>query len=591
MWRAAAYRDPKVRLPLNTPPARAGLTWVAVALLASACGDAQVLRASGDNNNSSNNNTNVANFSDHLVEDFDNQRLVDSVSGAAVLDVNQGVLTLPITPIPNVDGQGLQMLEGRVDHDGLVEAESVVVAESGVVEATNALELRALDLVRVSGTIRAGTGGVTITAGKAVYVDGVIESRGPVRILVGSPEGKLQVSGRITVLASKDDANSLPPDIELTGRGEVEILGQVSSHAEIGRTGGSVRVRVYGAVLVAGYDARVLATAETRGTAGLIRIRSESTVTVEDGGGVGVALANGTDTETLGGDVELQGTAIRLSGASVVAGSGAITGGSIFMVARDTLAVDNYARVKAGAGPEAGSLILKAARIGVGTNSVIQGGRAGYASGLFRIEASERVDLGDSIVRAGDTACGAGGDVQIAVSGLVRTRDGTVVQGGAGSAAFWSAACTHSAAGGNIVVQAREGEGLEDGLLGGAGVPDGEVRLELNPELTVPPPSLTVGTSGRVVSKVIDRGLAAVGQVPLLVGSEARLPEGTSAVIELAGASNLAEPFEDWVAADDPAALVALANAQYLRYRVTLTGRVFDAPELDYFELDLSPED
>ncbi|MCB9650355.1 MAG: hypothetical protein H6730_27780 [Deltaproteobacteria bacterium] len=194
-------------------------------------------------------------------------------------------------------------------------------------------------------------------------------------------------------------------------------------------------------------------------------------------------------------------------------------------------------------------------------------------------------------MRAGDTACGAGGDVQIAVSGLVRTRDGTVVQGGAGSAAFWSAACTHSAAGGNIIVQAREGEGLEDGLLGGAGVPDGEVRLELNPELTVPPPSLTVGTSGRVVSKVIDRGLAAVGQVPLLVGSEARLPEGTSAVIELAGASNLAEPFEDWVAADDPAALVALANAQYLRYRVTLTGRVFDAPELDYFELDLSPED
>lgn len=558
------------------------------------CGDEVLLSPRGNNNNASNNNdVPVARVSEHLLEDFDNQRLVDSVTGAAILDVNRGVLTLPVEPIPSVDGEGVGMFQSRAELNGLVEAESILVSESGSLEASDAVELRAHDVVRISGTVRAGTGGVTVIAGRGVYVDGVIESRGPVRILVEDPQGTLQIAGRVSVLASSDDAGSSPPDIALAGRSPVEIRGQVLSHAEAGRMGGSVQIRVYGEIRVQGYDARVLATAAHRGTPGRIQLRSEATVTLTEGAGLGVGEDVTDADEALGGDVEVQGTTVRVEGgARLVAGDGAVTGGAVFLVARDALAIDDYARVRSGGGPEGGSLIFKAARIGIGRGTVVQAGQGRSTGALFRIEASDRLDLVDgAVVQGGDTACGAGGDVQLAVGGLLRVRSETEVWGGSGSLDFGNPTCSRPAAGGNVFAQAREGEGLETALMPGRGVPPGEVNIALDPSFTVAPPSLTVGTFGRVLSKVFDRGPAAQGLIPQLVAWDARLPEGTSVQVELAGASEPAGPYEDWVWLDDKEALPRLAAGRFFRYRVTVTGRAYDAPELDFFELDLSPDE
>ncbi len=534
----------------------------------------------------------VADLNGRLIEDFDNQRLVHSVTGSAHLDVNQGVLTLPVERFPTIDGADLGMFRGVVERNGLVESENIVVMQAATLEASDAVEMRARDVVEVAGSIRAGRGGVTLVGGRGVYIDGDIESRGPVRILVEDPAGEVRISGRIVVHASADDAGDLPPHVEILGRSGVEISGRITSTAGARREGGDIRVHVYGAVKVIGPEARVLALSGPEGLPGRIQLRTESDVAISDGAVVGHAEVD-TDELILGGDVEVQGATVRIERqARLLAGDGMLKGGSVFITSSRALAIDSGSEVRSGAGPEGGNLIIQAQRIGVGESALVQAGQGRSYGALFEINAVDRLDVVDGAqIRGGSTACGPGGALQIVVGGTVRVRAGAQLQGGDGAVEFGNRMCSETAQGGDVRVQAWQGDGVEEASVGGRGFPNGEVLLDWDPAVTVPPPNLTVGTYGQVLSKIIDRGEAARYQRPVLVGMDAEMPEGTSVTIELCAGDDVQDNFSDCAMADDDAALQAFVGRRYLRYRVRLKGRSFNAPSLDYFELDLSPED
>lgn len=525
----------------------------------------------------------------HLLEDFDNQLLVHSVTGAAQVHVNQGIATLPVESFPRLEGGGLDMYRGDFDHNGLVEAESIVISQTANFEASDAVELRAQDTVHISGTLRAGRGGVTLVAGRQVIIDGAIESRGPVHILVEDPDGEVRISGRITVHASADDPNDMPPNLEILGRSAVTVSGQIISTAGPRRQGGDIQVRVYGGIKVVGLDARIATMADEEGIAGDLRLRSEADITIADGAGLG-RLAEAFE---LGGDIEVQGQTVRIeAGARVLAGDGMLKGGSVFLTAANTLAITDMAQVGSGAGPEGGSLIVKAALIGVGEGAIVQGGQGRSYGAHFTIDAVTRLDVaGGAVIQGGSTSCGPGGAVQIAVGGTVRVRAGAALQGGHGAVDFGNRVCTTTAKGGDVKVQAWDGDGVAEASFPGRGFPDGEVLLEWDEDLTVLPPNLTVGTYGQILSKIVDRGDYSSGHEPRLVGWDANVPDGASISIDLCGADLVEGPYDTCAPADDPEALQAFSDTRFFRYRVRLVGRTYDAPSLDYFEIDLAPVD
>lgn len=570
------------------------LSVAGLAALSTGCGTDAFLAV--ENPAPSNNNTppdeQLPGVITHVFENFDNQRNVSAVTGQAELDVNQGILTLPSESIPRIDGYGTDMIRGRVERNGLVEAEQIVVAEMGSLEASDAVEMRAIDTVRVIGDIRAGRGGVTLIGGRGVYVEGNIDSLGPVRILVQAADGEIEVSGRISVRASSDHLEATPPHVELLGRGSVRVSGGIESSADAGRMGGDVRVQVYGPIKVYGATAHITTHAEGDGAPGTIRLRSEGSVNLGDGARVGRPDISAVDLDLLlGGHVEIQGTVIRLEdGATIEAGDGVQKGGAVFLSAREAIALDTGSTVRSGNGEEGGSLFLKAQRVGIGQGSALTAGVGGEHGALFEIDAVERLDIvSDAMVRGGHTACGPGGTVSIAVAGSVRVRDGATLRGGDGAVGFGTRGCDDTGAGGDVRIQAHSVDAPEGVLAAGRGFPDGVVEVTLDESLEVPPPNLSVGTTGAVISKIFDRGVHALGTVPVLVSAEMDTPEGTSVNIELCGDAEAIGPFTRCADAADPEALVELADAQYLRYRLRLVGRVFDAPVLDYFELDLAP--
>ncbi len=523
----------------------------------------------------------------HLLEDFDNQLLVHSVTGAAQLHVNEGIATLPVESFPRLEGDGLDMYRGDFDRNGLVEAESIVLSETANFEASDAVELRAQDTVHISGTLHAGRGGVTLVAGRQVVIDGTIDSRGPVHILVEDPEGEIRISGRISVHASVDDPNDMPPHVKILGRCPVTVSGQIVSTAGAGREGGDIEIRVYGGIKVVGPGARITAGAHEQASAGNVRLRSEADIAIGEGAGLG-RLAGPFE---LGGDIEVQGQTVRIEdGATVLAGDGMLKGGSVFLTAANTLAITSFAQVGSGAGPEGGSLLIKAALIGVGEGAIVQGGQGRSYGAHFTMDAVTRLDVaGGAVIRGGSTSCGPGGAVQIAVGGTVRVRAGAALQGGDGAVDFGNRVCTTTAKGGDVRVQAWAGNGVGEASFAGRGFPDGEVILEWNDTLIVQPPNLTVGTYGQILSKIIDRGERARGQIPRLIGWDGQVPEGAQISIELCGANDFSGPYDSCALANDPEALLPFADARFFRYRVRLVGRTFDAPSLDYFQVDLSP--
>lgn len=519
-------------------------------------------------------------------EDFDNTDWIEETN-FVIHDVNSGLVTLPVRAL-SLPGAatGVTRYDGATDTFGLIEANAIVVSERATVEAADSVELRAAEEVRITGELVAGTGGVTVSAGQRIIVEGRIDSLGPVRLMVAEPRGLIEISGEVTTRVGLDPTQPDAPAVEFLGRGDVNISGRVVTTAASERTGGDILVNVYGNVRIS--EGRVNATADPGGTPGRVQIRSDLAVELLDGGRIG--LPQDGVLERLGGDISVQAAGIRLGPRTAIyAGRGTATGAVVALTASGVVDVGESARVQSGAGLMAGGLTIHGRAIQVGESAVIQAGTGAREPAELQIEAVERIRLGAmSQVNGGAAECGPGGALTIRVSGPLLTEPGAVIRGGNSAVLFRPLTCSELFAGGDLAIQAREAQDIQNALQPGWGSPLGSVNLSTDPDIEVRAPNLANSVSGSVLSRVIDRGIDAFGFLPTLVDLIDETPEGTRVEIGLRGSDRPDGPFDSWKSLQAPASeLESLRAARYVRYQINMYGRAFDAPTVDYVEIRL----
>lgn len=520
-----------------------------------------------------------------LREDFNNRRLISTETGDAIIvDINRGLVTLKAEDFPDVSGIGTRTYAEPIQQNGLIEAESIDIDPTSTFEASDSVELRAADKVTIQGDLNVGRGGITIAAGNLVQIDGSITSEGPVRIMLGNDAGSVEINGRISARSTLVG----PAPISIRGRGTAIIRGELFGLADPGAPGGDIVINTYGDIIVAGSSVRIHTTAD-QGAAGVIRLESESVVEIQQGAWVGVPA----ETEIVpGGNVEVRASRIVIGDGVRIAASGtnARTGGALHLTAETTIETGNGAFLGAGYAPDGGSVFLTADGIDLGAETRVEGGRGTTQAGLVTLRAVSSLHLDAAArVTGGQGACSPGGDIIVEVGGVVTAAEGAAVIGGAGNTDM----CGRDHAGGSVSVVAREIYGAEETFLPGTGAIPGSVDVVIDPMFTVNSPNLAVGTGGVVESKTIDRGEAAASSIPRLVSIETLTPERTTVDLLLAGAFDLEGPFDVWLpvtSESNHAELSGLVGARYLRYRVVLRGRTFDAPVIDYFEIDLAPK-
>ena len=567
----------------------AGLLCVSLLATVSACGDAEELGSVRfpDASAPPNDDAVVEPASANAVvrEDFNNTAWVFEFDGV-VHDINLGRLMLPTRVLPETFATGTVVYSSNEDATGLVEASSIEVSPGVTLDASDAVELRGAEDVVVRGRIIAGSGGVTIQAGRSIVVAGQIDSIGPVRLVVTHPAGQILIDGRIEARAGLGASPRDAPAIEILGRGETYISGEVRTSAAEGRTGGPITIDVYGDVIV---DGGVLQTfAEPSARPGPLQVRTEAAIEVVRGALVGVSSPGA---EPLGGDIALVAQRIRIGPTSgVLGGRGLERGAKVSLLASENVTVEPGAQLQSGAGSEAGSLSIEAGVISIGQYAVIQAGRAGRRAGITRLEAAEivSIDVG-ALVGASSTTCGPGGDLELSVSGPLIVADGAQLKAGGTISLARTSACGRGFPGGQIRVNARQTEGLQAGLQPGVGFPTGNVAVVIDPAVEVSAPSVSTQVGGSVLSRPIDRGVDAIGFAPTLTDLIAETPPRTTIEIGLAGSDTAAGPFTAWVDASTATGdLSALSDFRFVRYRVSLFGRAFDSPSVDYVELQLS---
>ncbi|MCK6544425.1 hypothetical protein L6R52_01015, partial [Myxococcota bacterium] len=383
-------RSPRIRAPHRaarperaTAPARA-LT--ALALTLTACGADGAL-SNVDPPDDTRPADRVPGILSNLREDFINRELVES-HGGVELDVNRGLVRLPTQTIPEIRGEALKSYATTVDENGVVTAAQILVENGAVLRASDAIELVATDLLRVSGEIRAGRGGLTLAAGKRLVIDGHIESEGPIHIAIGDEDGTIELTGTILAAATPE---GLVPSITLSGRGTATIGGRVETVAMAGGTSGSVFAHLYGA-LVVGPWARVATLAEPGGIAGGIRLKSEREITLHEGASIGAAskiagLAPEGAALAGTGDVELEADVIELGPRSAITGGDTLdVGGSIAITVGSSLTVHDGAIVRAGGGAEGGTLLVDARGAKLQPDALLSAGTGLDRAGLARLE-------------------------------------------------------------------------------------------------------------------------------------------------------------------------------------------------------------
>ena len=521
-------------------------------------------------------------------EDFDNLHLVESTEPGEVVDVNRGIAALPTYTFPVTEGYGVSNYDEHLVVNDLLEAQVIRVAPGATLEVPDSVELRAALTITLQGTIRAGAGGVILAAQEGIYIEpgALIESDGPVQLLLGSPEGEIRIDGDIFTWARAN--NKERPNLEVIGRGRLTVGGQLLTFAEPGQQSGDVRLNFYGDVVVTGRAARIAATAQAGAVPGVVRIFSEAALKIAEGS-VGTGFNYDSIDGGQGGALELRANSIELSsGGNVVSGRTIEAGGDLQITAKERIEVADGCLVQAGAGARGGNTVLRTRDLVLVGSARVAGGGGERQGGGLGVEAASRIFVdGPGTLAAGDAACGEGGHASFVTGGLFHATGGAVVRGGD---ADISGRCGRSSRGGDVILQAASIVGLETGVRGGAGQPAGQViRNETTVALTNP--DLSLGTSGRILSKVVDRGEAAVGKRPLLVDFGGETPLGTSITVRICGVADLDEPFLDWRDVTEPEGepLEAFRDARYFRYRVELHGRAFDTPVLNYFEIDLDP--
>lgn len=528
-------------------------------------------------------------------EDFSNFSLISNTVNI-IHDVNQGLVRLPTIQFPEALGDSIRTYDYPAELNGVIAADQIVIMPEGTLRASDSVELNAADLVHVNGQIIAGPGGVTIAAGRAVMINGSIESQGPIRILLSDPTGHIEINGR--VIGYSTGERDIPASIELLGRGVIIVGGQVATKAGIGLRAGMITFDAYGDIQIVG-PANVSSTGDEGAISGNIKIRSETRVEVSGGATIGdrAAMADPL-TSLLGGsgDIEIQAPEVELGDETTIAATSAIEGrgGSIMVTAGRILRTGRSAFLSAGAGLLGGSIAVNAVAAELGDRTSLRGGIGLSGAGLLRIEASSALTLGESTqLLGGDGVCADGGSTTVFVAGELTLAGGSVIAGGGGGVSANQRPCAiQNYRGGGVEVIAHAVEGDESGIRVGNGVYNAERRVTINPDHEVLPPNLKVAASGWVESDVLDRGEAAIGQVPtlrLLLVKD--LPIGTHATLQLAGSATHDQPIDKWIVLDDEDSsnLTALRDARYFRYKLTLVGRVFDTPVVDFFEIDLAP--
>jgi hypothetical protein len=518
-------------------------------------------------------------------EDFGHLGYVESTS-VAVVDVNHGWATLPALEFPLLGGEGVRTVSDSLSYNGLIEASSVVVDAAATVGASDSLELRASDTIHISGTIRAGSGGVRLVAGRAIYVDGTIETDGPIQLELTSPTGTLRISGRLVTLATEGRSSG---GITMYARGQVELDGTIETGAARYGDSGSIAVTAYGAVVVQSDLAQLVAGTSLGGTGGSVELSSELRVQLAlgrlSGGNLEVSASMRTGRA---GHVTIEAPEVLLERAANLSGGGAPegAGGKVSLRATGAIVVGRSVQLVGGGGRTGGNVELESATASVAGRLRAGSGEAEAGRVIIQNSSDTYVER-EAQLAAGDGLCASGGDVVLLTAGdvYVASTDTELLGGRGGSSA--GSTCLGDYPGGNVNVLAHAVFGpLEAVSVGGLGQPPGVLNQRLDPSFTREAPELLTHTSGWVVSVPLTRPEWVIGLAPVLTELRATVPDGTSAVVQLSDADADQTVWYS-LAVGDRTGGADLALARRVRYRVLLIGRVLDAPVVDGFELSL----
>lgn len=529
-------------------------------------------------------------------EDFANLELIQRTAGV-IVDVNSGLVHLPVKQFPALLGDPLKTFEHMEELNGIVAANTILISSGGGVRASDSIELIAKDLVRVTGEISAGPGGVTIAAGKNIIIEGTIGSEGPVRLMLADPEGTISIKGRI--VASSGDDLERPASIEVLGRGKIEIDGLIRTESRGLQPAGAISFDTYGNIRITG-PAQIASSAPAGGANGSIKIRSESKVEIVNNASIGEAYGNDPLTSSLGfaGNIDIQGQEVVVGDSVNIVASSALEneGASVVIAAGKTFTTGAGSWICGGTGTTGGTVAVHVDSAIFGTGSEIKAGTGFHRAGAVLVEAATSLTLSEeSRLVGGDGICADGGKTSVFVAGELVLQPGFSIRGGSGGVRTVQPSCSlQTFRGGSVEVVARSfsGEGSLDSITTGSGEIRADRSVRLDPQNQVEQPALTVSASGSIESKVIDRGAETIGQVPILRDfTIAARPDGTRVRLEVAGGVSSDED-PRWIAVSLEGTLdqlESLRDAQYFRYRLTLIGRAFDTPVADYFEIDLAP--
>jgi len=518
-----------------------------------------------------------------LREDFGHRDYVES-SSVAIIDVNHGWATLPASTFPPLDQAGLRELSAYSMYNGLVSAESIVVLSDASVDASDSIELRASNLLRVSGHIRAGAGGVHLVAGRAIFIDGTIESAGPITIQLAGETGTLQIAGRLVSVSEESRGTS---EVSIEARGSVRITGSIETGS--GRYGdsGDITILAYGDVAVVGATASLTGGSSMGAAGGTVRIFTEGHIDVAKG-----AVLRGGDGELIGGsrvarggEVALRGGSITIADRVLVLGGRAVgDGGAVSLKSAGALSLGRGVQLKGGAGSVGANVSLEAQTATIAADARAGDGDDQAGRLLLTVAGSLSLEEGARL-GAGDGTCAPGGDVVLLAAGLVTLPGrGAELLGGRGGTATGST-CFGDYAGGSVRVVAHAVSGpLDTSAHGGDGVPPGVLSQSLDPSYSRVAPDIRARTAGWITSRPIPRLSHVIGHAPQLLELRTTVPPGTSVALQLADGDVDPPQWFD-VARGQP--VEALSLARTIRYRLLLEGRALDAPVVDGFDVAL----
>ena len=443
--------------------------------------------------------------------------------------------------MPRPNGQGAIELSGDLLRRGPVRATEVVLRGGDHLDAGDGIELRAGQRVHLAGSIRAGPGGVVISAGQSIEIDGELVAAGPIELRISEPDGEIVIRGSVVSSASADIQR--PPLVLFRGRGGLRVAGRV----QVAAASGLIQANLYGDITVDGRDARILG-----GPSGRVELSTTGALAF----GPGTELVDEAEWSLRAAHILMEPHAhLRVARLEAISegmahlGDGAelAAGARELAVVGHTLILGSSARVL-GEGPDGTSI---------------------------RLEAGEAMEVGEgALLESRTPGCGRDGQIRVLVGGPFF---------GQGRALFRSspaaADCTGDPPPGVVFVAQRF-----DGELPLIETSSGAVNsARIDPDLRVTVPPTDERSAGRWLSTPFPGG----SSPPRLTAWSASEPLGTSVRLSLGRAVRAEGPgqdFEDYDPAN-PGAWERHAGADWLVVRVELEGARYDAPTVDHLEL------